>query len=100
ALLQVKAAISGFLERKKEYLEALQEFETKKAEIESSDTGKLTELEHREAELLSRISLLEEDAQDSKKKLAALREELEQRKEKLLASISLIGSDIKVNFGL
>ncbi|MDD2614304.1 MAG: cell surface protein, partial [Methanosarcina sp.] len=48
ALLQVKAAISGFLERKKEYLEALQEFETKKAEIESSDTGKLTELEHRE----------------------------------------------------
>lgn len=100
ALLQVKAAISGFLERKKEYLEALQEFGTKKAEIESSDTGKLTELEHREAELLSRISLLEEDAQDSKKKLVALREELEQRKEKLLASISLIGSDIKVNFGL
>ncbi len=100
ALLQVKAAISGFLERKKEYLEALQEFGTKKAEIESSDTGKLTELEHKEAELLSRISLLEEDAQDSKKKLAALREELEQRKEKLLASISLIGSDIKINFGL
>ncbi len=100
ALLQVKAAISGFLERKKEYLEALQELKAKKTEIESSDTGKLTELEHKEAELLSRISLLEEDAQDSKKKLAALREELEQRKEKLLASISLIGSDIKINFGL
>lgn len=100
ALLQVKAAISGFPERKNEYLEALQEFETKKAEIEGSDTGKLTELEHKEAELLSRISLLEEDIQDSEKKLAVLREELEQRKENLLASISLIDSGIKVNFGL
>ena len=100
ALLQVKAAISGFPERKNEYLEALQEFETKKAEIEGSDTGKLTELEHKEAELLSRISLFEEDIQDSEKKLAALREELEQRKENLLASISLTDSGIKVNFGL
>ena len=100
ALLQVKAAISSFPERKNEYLEALQEFETKKAEIEGSDTGKLTELEHKEAELLSRISLLEEDIQDSEKKLAVLREELEQRKENLLASISLIDSGIKVNFGL
>jgi len=100
ALLQVKAAISSFPERKNEYLEALQEFETKKAEIEGLDTGKLTELEHKEAELLSRISLFEEDIQDSEKKLAALREELEQRKENLLASISLTDSGIKVNFGL
>jgi len=45
----------------------------KKAEIEGLDTGKLTELEHKEAELLSRISLFEEDIQDSEKKLAAFK---------------------------
>jgi DNA repair exonuclease SbcCD ATPase subunit len=98
ALLQVKAAISGFSDRKKEYLKALQEFETKKAEIEGSDTGKLVELEHKEAEILSRTRLLEKDIEDSKKKLTALREELAHRKEKLLASINLIDSNVKVNF--
>jgi hypothetical protein len=98
ALLQVKAAISGFSDRKKEYLKALQEFETKKAEIEGSDTGKLVELEHKEAEILSRTRLLEKDIEDSKKKLTALTEELEHRKEKLLSSISLIDSEVKVNF--
>jgi len=98
ALLQVKAAISGFPERKKEYLEALKEFETKKAEIEGSDTGKLVELEHKETELLSRTRLLEEDIEDSEKKLAVLREELEHGKEKLLYSISLIDSGVKVTF--
>jgi len=95
ALLQVKAAISGFPERKKEYFEVLQELETKKAEIDDSNTGKLAELEHKEAELLSRTRLLEEDIQDSEKKLAALRKELEHKKEKLLASIILIDSDIR-----
>lgn len=98
ALLQVKAAISNFPERKKEYLEALQEFEAKKAELESSDTGKLVELEHKEAELLSRTRSLEEDIEDSKKKLAALREELEHQKEKFLVSLSLIDSGVHVNF--
>lgn len=92
ALLQVKTTISVFPERKKEYLEVLQEYETKKAEIESSDTGKLVELEHKEAEIFSRTRSLEEDIEDSEKKLVALREELEHRKEKLLASINLIGS--------
>ncbi|HEY3361521.1 MAG TPA: cell surface protein [Methanosarcina sp.] len=95
ALLQVKTAISVFPERKKEYLEALQEYETKKAEIESSDTGKMVELDHKETEILSRIRLLEEDIEDSEKKLAALKEELEHKKEKLLATVSLIDSDIK-----
>lgn len=98
ALLQVKAAISNFPERKKEYLEALKEFEAKKAELESSDTGKLVELEHKEAELLSRTRSLEEDIVDSEKKLAALREELEHQKKKLLSSLSLINSDLHVNF--
>ncbi len=98
ALQQVKAAISFFPERKKEYLENLKEFEAKKAKIEGSDTGKLVELEHKEAELLSRTRLLEEDIKDSEKKLAALREELEHKKEKLLASVSLIDSGIKVIF--
>ena len=95
ALLQVKAAISDFSERKKEYLEVLKEFEAKKAEIEGSDTGKLVELEHKEAELLNRTRLLEEDIENSEKKLAVLREELEHRKEKLLASISLVDSNVK-----
>lgn len=98
ALLQVKAAISNFPERKKEYLEALKESEAKKAELESSDTGKLVGLEHKEAELLSRTRSLEEDIEDSKKKLVALREELEHQKERLLASLSLIDSDVHVNF--
>ena len=98
ALLQVKTAISSFPERNKEYLEALQQFEAKKAEIESLDTGKLVELEHKEAELLSRTRSLEEDIEDSKKKLSALREELEHQKEKFLASLSLIDSNLHVNF--
>lgn len=98
ALLQVKTAISSFPERDKEYLEALQQFEAKKAEIESLDTGKLVELEHKEAELLSRTRSLEEDIEDSKKKLSALREELEHQKEKFLASLSLIDSNLHVNF--
>lgn len=98
ALLQVKTATSSFPERNKEYLEALQQFEAKKAEIESLDTGKLVELEHKEVELLSRTRSLEEDIEDSKKKLAALREELEHQKEKFLASLSLIDSNVHVNF--
>lgn len=98
ALSQVKAAITGFPERKKEYLEALKEFETKKAEIEVSDTGKLVELEHKEAELLSRSRLLEEDIENSEKKLAALKEELGHKKEKLLADMSSIDSNVKVIF--
>ena len=98
ALSQVKAAISNFSERKKEYLEVLKEFEAKKAEIAGSDTGKLAGLEHKEAELLNRTRLLEEDIENSEKKLAVLREELENRKEKLLASINLIDSSVRVNF--
>lgn len=98
ALLQVKAALSNFPERKKEYLEALQESEAKKDELEGSDTRKLVELEHREAELMSRTSSLEEDIEESEKKLTALREDLEHRREKLLASISLIDSGVHVNF--
>ncbi|WP_243683874.1 hypothetical protein [Methanosarcina barkeri] len=87
-----------FQSGKKEYLEVLKEFEAKKAELESSDTGKLVELEHKEAELLSRTRSLEEDIMDSEKKLAALREELEHQKKKLLSSLSLINSDLHVNF--
>ncbi len=98
ALSQVKAAISSFPDRKKEYLKALQEFEAKKVELESSDTGKLVELEHKETELLSRTRSLEEDIEESEKKLAALMEELEHRKEKFLASLSLIDSYVHVNF--
>lgn len=98
ALLQVKSAISNFPERKKEYLEALKEFEAKKSELERSNTGKLVELEHKEAELLSRVRSLEEDIDDSEKKLTSLREELEHQKKKLLSNLSLIDSDLRVNF--
>jgi uncharacterized coiled-coil DUF342 family protein len=98
ALSQVKAAITGFPERKNEYFEALKEFETKKAEIEGFDTGKLVELERKEAELLNRARLLEDDIEDSEKKLAALKEELEKKKESILANASSIDSSVKINF--
>ena len=98
ALLQVRALISGFPERKKEYLEAFREFEANKAEISKSDTGRLVELEHKETELLNRVHLLEEDIENSQKKLAVLREELENRREKLLVSTSLIDSGARLHF--
>ena len=98
ALLQVKTAISNFSEKNNEYLEVLKEFEAKKAEIAGSNTGKLAEFEHKEAELLNRTRLLEEDIENSEKKLAVLREELENRKEKLISSINLIDSSVRVNF--
>ncbi len=98
ALLQVRVLISVFPERKKEYLEAFRKFEANKAEISKSDTGRLVELEHKETELLNRVHLLEEDIENSQKKLAVLREELESRREKLLASISLIDSGARLHF--
>jgi chromosome segregation ATPase len=98
ALVQLRALISGFPERKKEYLEALQEFETKKAEISKSDTGRLAELEHKETELLSRARLLEGDIENSEKKLAVLRGEMQSRREKLLTSINLINDGVRLNF--
>ncbi len=70
----------------------------KKLKSQGSDTGKLAGLEHKEAELLNRTRLLEEDIENSEKKLAALREELDNRKEKLLASINLVDSSVRVNF--
>jgi chromosome segregation ATPase len=98
ALLQVKTAISNFSEKNKEYLEVLREFEAKKAELAGSNTGKLAGFEHKEAELLNRTRLLEEDIESSERKLAVLREELESRKKKLLSSINLIDSSVRVNF--
>lgn len=67
ALLQVKALISGFFEKKIEYLEVLQECDAKKAQISNLDTGRLGELEHKEIEFLNRARLLEEDIENSKK---------------------------------
>lgn len=98
ALLQVRALISGFPERKKEYLEALQEFEVKKAEISKSDTGRLAELEHKETELLNRARLLEGDIENSEKKLDILRGEMQNRREKLLSNVKLINSGVRLNF--
>jgi multidrug resistance efflux pump len=98
ALAQVKSASSGFEEKKKEYLEAQGAFEVKKAELAGSDTGKLAELEHKEAELLARASLLEEDIESSEKKLAVLKEELKSREEKLQASVATIDSGVRIQF--
>lgn len=98
ALQQVRALISGFPERKKEYLEALQEFEAKKTEISKSDTGRLVELEHKETELLSRTRLLEGDIENSEKKLAVLRGEMQNRREKLLTIVNSINSGVRLNF--
>jgi hypothetical protein len=98
ALAQVKFASSGFEEKKKEYLEAQGAFEAKKAELAGSDTGKLAELEHKEAELLARASLLEEDIESSEKKLVVLKEELKSREEKLQASVATIDSGVRIQF--
>jgi hypothetical protein len=100
ALLQFKALVSVFPERKKEYTEALQELEEIKAEIAKTDTGKLSELEHKETELISRARLLEEDIDNSKKKLDILSEELQNRKERLLNNVNLIDSTLSFNFKL
>jgi DNA repair exonuclease SbcCD ATPase subunit len=98
ALMQVRTLISYFPERKKEYLEALKYFETKNAEILEADTGKSSELEHKETELLSRTRLLEGDMENSKKKLVVLRGEIQNRREKLLTKINLIKGNLRLNF--
>jgi len=96
--MQVRTLISYFPERKKEYLEALKYFETKNAEILEADTGKSSELEHKETELLSRTRLLEGDMENSKKKLVVLRGEMQNRREKLLTKINLIKGNLRLNF--
>jgi chromosome segregation ATPase len=99
ALSQVKTATSSFRARKETYLKVLQDFQAKKAQVSNSDTGQLSEFEHKKAELLSRIHLLEEDIESSEKKLSVMRKELEDVKGKLILKINLIDSNIKVNFG-
>ena len=98
ALIQVKAAISDFSERNKNYLKVLQEFEAKRTEIVEFDTGTLVALEHKEKELQNRSRLLEEDIKNSEKKLAFLIDELENKKKKLFASINIIDSYVKLHF--
>lgn len=98
ALAQVRSAIAGFDEKKKEYVAAQKAFEAKKSEIASSDTGKLAGLEHQETELLARVRLLEEEVESSEKKLAALKEELRNKEEELQASVAIIDSSVKIQF--
>lgn len=96
ALAQVKAASSGFEEKKKEYIEAQKAFEAKKAELASSDTGKLAELEHKETEMLARTRLLEEELESSEKKLTVFKEELKNKEYELQASVAVIDSSVKI----
>ncbi|WP_440947970.1 cell surface protein [Methanosarcina sp. T3] len=96
ALSQVKAAISGFEEKKKEYIEAQKALEAKKAELAGSDTGKLAELEHKETELLARTRLLEEELESSEKKLTVFKEELKNKEAELQASVAVIDSSVKI----
>jgi DNA repair exonuclease SbcCD ATPase subunit len=98
ALQQVRTLISNFPEREKEYFEALQEFEAKKAEISKADSERPVELEHKETELIGRTRLLEGDIENSEKKLAVLRGEMKNRREKLLNIINLINSGVRLNF--
>lgn len=98
ALAQVRSAVSGFEEKKREYIEALKVFDAKKSELASSDTGEFASLGHKEAELLSRARLLEEEIESSEKKLAALREDLKTGEEKLQVSVAAIDSGVKVRF--
>ncbi len=96
ALAQAKAAESGLELRKKEYLEAVQVLEEKKKELSRLDTGKLAELEHKEAELQDRARLLKEEIENSEKKLTVLKEELEFRKEELVKNVAVIDSSVKL----
>lgn len=98
ALAQTRFAASGFEEKKKEYIEARNAFEAKKSELAGLDTGELSGLEHKEAELLARVRLLEEEIESSEKKLAALNEDLKTREEKLQASVASIDSSVKILF--
>ena len=98
ALIQVKTAILDFSERNKNYLKVLQEFEAKKTEIAELDTGKLVALEHKEEDLQNMARLLEEDIENSEKKLTYLIDELENKRKKLFASINLIDSYVKLHF--
>ena len=97
-LAQVRSAIAGFDEKKKEYVAAQKAFEAKKSEIASSDTGKLAGLEHQETELLARARLLGEEIESSEKKLAALKEELRSKEEELQANVAIIDSSVKIQF--
>lgn len=98
ALSQVKIASSSFPARKEAYLKTLHDFQAKKAQVSSSDTGQLSEFEHKKAELLSRIHLLEEDIESSEKKLSVMNKELEDLKGKLILKINSIDNKMKVNF--
>lgn len=98
ALSQVRSAASGFEEKKREYIEARSAFEVKKSELASSDTGELAGLEHKEAEILSRARLLEEEIESSEKKLAVLNEDLKSREEKLQANVAAVDSRAKIRF--
>lgn len=98
AIAQVKTAISGFETRKNEFLEARQALDVKKVEISTLDTGKLTEFEHRQAELENKIKFMEEELEQSGKKLEILREDLKNKKENLQASISTIDNGVELTF--
>ncbi|KKH94126.1 cell surface protein [Methanosarcina sp. 1.H.T.1A.1] len=97
-LAQVRSASSGFEEKKKEYIAAQKAFEAKKAELASSDTGKLAGLEHKEAELLARTRMLEEEVEISEKKLTVLKEELKSKEKELQSSVTVIDSSVKIQF--
>jgi len=98
ALSQVKTATSSFSEKKEAYLKVLEEFQAKKTQVSSSDTGKFSEFEHKKAELLSRTHLLKEDIESSEKKLSVMNKELEDLKGKLILKINSIYGNVKVNF--
>ncbi len=98
ALIHVKTAILDFSERNKDYLKVLQEFEAKKTEIAVLDTGKIVAFEHKEEELRNRVRSLEEDIENSEKKLIYLIDELENKRKKLFASINLIDRYLKLHF--
>ena len=98
ALIQVKAAILDFSERNKDYLKVLQEFEANKTEIAGLDTGTIVAFERKEEELRNRSRSLEEDIENSEKKLTYLIDELENKRKKLFASINLIDRYVKLHF--
>jgi hypothetical protein len=62
------------------------------------DTGKIVAFERKEEELRNRARSLEEDIENSEKKLIYLIDELDNKRKQLFASINLIDRYVKLHF--
>lgn len=98
ALAQAEVAVLNFETRKKEYLEAVQTREEKRAELKKLGAGGLEELKQKETKLQGKCRLAGEELQLSMKKLEKLNTDLEKKKEELREKVALIDSGVELAF--